>query len=201
MNARPLSSLLLLAAVGVALPGCESPTAPAPGAGSDLPVALNRSGPPLVTLPFRATLFTDLAGLAPGPECAQDQLVNTQVGEGTATHLGRFSVTITFCVNVADLGVLADGQLTEGESLPYSDGVGVLTAANGDELHMEVAGTILPSQDPDYDFQFIDPFSFVGGTGRFADASGHGMTESYVDFAGGRTDHGWTGVVVVRPGR
>ena len=115
-----------------------------------------------------------------------------------ATQLGRFSVRITFCMDVTDV---LDGQLTEGESIPYDNGFGTLVAANGDELYIEISGAVLPSSHPDFDFEFRDRFQFTGGTGRFAGASGAGMTDSFVDMSADRTDHGWRGTLIRRRGR
>jgi hypothetical protein len=121
------------------------------------------------------------------------------VGGGVATLLGRFSTRITFCMDATD--VLDDGQLTEGESLPYVDGVGTLIAANGDELYIEISGAVLPSSDPEFDLEFQDRFRFTGGTGRFAGAAGEGVTRSFVDQAADRTQHLWTGTLIRAPGR
>ena len=152
----------------------------------------------LVASPFKASLYTDLVSLAPDPICgAPPWVLNVQAGEGEATGLGRFSVHITFCVDATDL--LDDGTLTEGESAPYVLGSGTLVAANGDELYMTIEGAVLPSSHPDYAFEFFDPWEFVGGTGRFAGASGAGVTSSFVDFTAtpSRTHHTWTGMIEI----
>jgi hypothetical protein len=98
-------------------------------------------------------------------------------------------------VDVTD--VLDDANLTAGESLPYDNGFGILTAANGDVLYLEISGAVLPTDHPNYDFEFKDPFHFTGGTGRFAGASGEGMTDSFVDRSDDRTDHEWIGTLVL----
>jgi hypothetical protein len=155
-----------------------------------------------VTVPFKSHFFTNETGLGPDPVCgAPPRFLNTQDGMGRATHLGRFSVRITFCVDATDL--LDDGQLTEGESLPYDGGVGVFTAANGDELHITVAGAVLPSDHPEFDFEFNDPYTITGGTGRFAGATGSGTTNSLVSRAvqPTRTTHNWTGSITFLRGR
>ena len=46
-----------------------------------------------------------------------------------------------------------DGQLTAGESSPYTDGQSTFTAADGDELWITGEGAIVPSENPDYDSQ------------------------------------------------
>lgn len=168
--------------------------------GADATLRKENAGQHAVEIPFRASAFTELRSLAPDPTCGDPPFfLNTQVGEGRATHLGRFSVEFTFCVDASDL--LDDGVLSEGESLPYTDGVGVLVAANGDELYLSIAGTVVPSEDPDYDFQFQDPFDFAGGTGRFEGATGSGVTDSFVSQATDRTDHTWNGTLIVQRGK
>lgn len=152
-----------------------------------------------VNVPFVANFYTDLAGLLPDDSCPPGHLLNTQAGAGAGTHLGAFDVMITFCVDPGDL--LDDGQLTEGESLPYQQGVGTFTSANGDELHIRIAGAVVPSTNPDYDFEFSDPFQIVGGTGRFAGAAGAGMTSSFVDFQAQRTTHEWRARLTLPHGR
>lgn len=183
------------------LAACEAPTVPTTLDDLALSrVSAAEAGSPTVTLPFEARLFTAGEGLQPDPACGEPpRLLNTQVGEGHATHLGRFSIRITFCMDVTD--VLDDGQLTEGESVPYDNGSGTLVAANGDELHMEISGTVLPSGDPAFDFEFHDPFRFTGGRGRFAGAAGEGTTDSFVIQAEDRTDHDWSGTLVLPRGR
>ena len=141
---------------------------------------------------FAATFFTDLvAPPAPGPECGPDQVVNRQAGEGHARRFGDFAITFTFCLDIADLQAVLfdDGTLTGDEVLPYSDGIGTFTFANGDELYVTVEGKIFPSRDPAYDFQFNDPLIVTGGTGRFEDAKGRTRGRSFVDNTTNRTDH------------
>ena len=176
----------------------DDPVAPEPVVASDLAIAAARAVSPGV--PFKGKGFTTLESLAPDPSCgAPPRFLNQQVGEGTATHLGAFTVHFRFCVDATDL--LDDGQLTEGESIPYDQGLGVFVAANGDELYMKVEGEVLPSQDPDFDFQFQDSFEFDGGTGRFEGASGQGMNDSYVTQAPERTTHAWSGRLILPRGR
>ena len=180
-----------------ALASCDMPTAPDPGVLSPDAASLARRAN--VTVPFEAKAYTTLVSLVPDPACgAPPWFLNTQAGEGEGTHLGRFTVTFTFCVDATDL--LDDGMLTAGESAPYVNGVGTIVAANGDMLYMSIAGAVLPSDHPDYDFEFQDPFTFTGGTGRFENAGGSGMTDSFVVQAEGRTDHSWSGWLVMVPG-
>lgn len=202
MMDRNTTGLALMGAVlAVALAACDGPVGPELDAAtvSAADVQFGHSSA-AITIPFRADLFTLLAGMTPDPTCGVfPRLLNTQIGEGEATHLGRFSVIITFCVDITD--VLDDGTLTGGESLPYDNGFGILTAADGDELYLEISGAVLPSDQPGYNLEFRDPFSFTGGTGRFAGATGTGMTESFVNQSTNQTDHTWLGTLVLPAGR
>lgn len=161
-------------------------------------------------VPFKATFFTDIVNNiedpgdpeASGPfkgGCTEEPFIffNVQEGSGQATHLGNFSTRITFCIDPTDL--MDDGTLTGDESAPYNNGQGTFTAANGDELHFTIEGAVLPSDHPDYNFEFQDPFTFTGGTGRFAGASGSGITDSFVNQSANRTDHSWNGELILNP--
>lgn len=198
VRSRSIPISVAMSALLLSLAACESPSSPADAAfrAGDEPA---RARVEAVPTPFRATAFTDLVSLVPDPACgAPPHFLNTQAGEGESTLLGRFTVVFTFCVDATDL--LDDGTLTAGESAPYWDGVGILTAASGDALHMSVSGAVLPSDHPDFDFEFQDPFVFTGGTGRFAGAGGQGMTDSFVDQSTNRTHHSWGGWLVIEPG-
>lgn len=189
---------IAITALVAGLAACDDPVAPEGAIAGDLSVAAARVAS--VGLPFKGKGFTTLTSLAPDPSCgAPPRFLNQQVGEGQATHLGAFTIHFRFCVDATDL--LDDGQLTAGESIPYDQGLGTLVAANGDVLYMNVEGAVLPSQDPDFDFQFQDSFEFDGGTGRFAGASGYGMNDSYVTQQPERTTHTWEGTLILSPGR
>lgn len=179
-------SLLVLAAA------CSDPISPSASADLTASVAAAREDG-MVTTPFHARFVTDQVFIGPDAACGPRFLV-VQEGSGEATHLGRFDIRITFCLDPSDL---ADGALTEGESLPYDNGVGVLTAANGDQLRIAIAGAVVPTDQPGYTFEFSDPFSFEEGTGRFVGAAGGGITNSLVDntVLPTRTTHVWSGTL------
>jgi len=145
----------------------------------------------LLSKPFKAKFFTsqnlDESGFN-SVECPDPDFnyYNVQEGSGHATYLGKFTTRITFCVNTNEFPV------------PYKDGKGTFIAANGDKLFYTISGLVKPHDNPNdkYELEFQDPFTFSGGTGRFAGANGNGMTDSLVDLlegGGDRTDHKWTG--------
>lgn len=190
-----ISPIPFLAASGLVLTtgACETPL---PAADEQIAFSVV-NGDGSVNKPFKAALTTASTGLAMDPACGAYPLEH-QVGDGTATHLGQFTADFTFCIDPTDL--LDDGQLTAGESIPYWDGVGVFTAANGDVLILEIEGEILPSTRPGFNFEFHDDFEFTGGTGRFAGASGSGSTDSYVQQSPNVVVHDMSAILTVFPG-
>jgi len=80
----------------------------------------------------------------------------TVTGSGTATHLGLWTTT----------GTVNYGPPGEDGLIP-SSGEATITAANGDTLKVVVQGKLNLGAGTD-----SGTFTFVGGTGRFADASG-----------------------------
>ena len=148
-------------------------------------------------IPFKADFYTirnyDSTGI-----CSEPPFIsfNYQLGEGNATHLGKIIASMTFCVDPPNFA--------------YKNGQGVFVAANGDELYYWIpspgeVGYIIPYDHPVYDYQFQDPFTFNGGTGRFEGASGEGYTNSFVNLFDDdnniipehRTDHEWTGTLIL----
>jgi hypothetical protein len=76
-------------------------------------------------------------------------------GSGTATHLGRWTVSGEVKYTPDSDGVL------------HSSGEATLIAANGDQLKFQIDGILDPVAGMDQGV-----FRFVGGTGRFEGASG-----------------------------
>jgi hypothetical protein len=77
-------------------------------------------------------------------------------GSGNATHLGRFTVTYEFEVDLLTLA---------------GNGSAHFIAANGDSLFTEVIGQATPTENPDV-LSIAETYTITGGTGRFADATG-----------------------------
>lgn len=196
--ARFLARVLAVSASALLAAACEDPVRTAPlfdDAAS--PAQLGRSDGGVAT-PFKANFYTDQVLLGPDPDrCDLPRFFNVQEGVGVATHLGRFSIRITFCIDPTD--ILDDGRLTGDDSAPYAGG-GTFIAANGDELHFTISGAVVPSDRPGFAYEFMDPFEITGGTGRFAGAAGRGSTLSFVNPLADptRTHHEWT-AALVRP--
>src|SRR5829696_5074378 len=113
----------------------------------DRPFALNAKGV--------ATFITD----GPGPPLGADV-----ISTGTATHLG-------LCTTVGRVNYTPAND-PEHPGRLLSSGSGKITAANGDTIQIEFSGVLDPPS-PGSTTAIDKPlFRFVGGTGRFAAASG-----------------------------
>ena len=119
-------------------------------------------------VPFKGTF--DGVGVAadvPGDRCAV-LTVHIQ-GPGHATHLGRLTTDQSHCASPT--------------SLEFTDGEFTLTAANGDLLRGTYFGEFLPLEPPL--FSIDGHFTFTGGTGRFAGATGGGDASGVQNLATG----------------
>lgn len=151
---KRLSTFVVMA---VAVSGCESATAPA-GASSAAEDALSGTASySSLAMPIHKTAQVSSGGEQAIGWCDEAAgVVRLSVpGTGTLTHAGRFELEQTNCAD------LATGAITEG--------VGTLTTANGDEIHLLYSGQVLPGIVP----QTLDlDYVVVGGTGRFETAEG-----------------------------
>jgi hypothetical protein len=89
-------------------------------------------------------------------------------GGGEATHLGRFTVTWEFTVN-----------LLNGAGI----GSALFIAANGDSVFTESLGQGDPTETPGIN-RVVETHTITGGTGRFAGVTGSFILERLVDTAG-----------------
>lgn len=154
-------------------------------------------------IPFAAKFFSE-GGVQPGEEseeiCGQPPIfLNVQQGDGVGTYLGKFTYSATFCVDATDL---LDGTLEGDDSVPYFDNektTSYMMAENGDKLFLGATkGVVLPATTPGFDFEFHDPFTITGGTGRFKGARGKGISSGLVTQSPERTEHIWTGKIKLR---
>jgi hypothetical protein len=97
-------------------------------------------------LPFQGVAAAVLTGAEPG----EDGLHLTASATGQATHLGQFTRT-------ENLVLYADGSF---------EGTLTFIAANGDELDADFVGQFTSATTA------VATYTFTGGTGRFAGASG-----------------------------
>lgn len=154
-----MKGLNLLLASAMALVACENftePAAPEPSASeaAQLTAAVSSSmSGGLVVRDFTLRSEGELVPLGWCDEAAG--LAYSGVpGVGTMTHVGRFEIQQAGCFNI-ETGAVTDGQ-------------GILTAANGDQIHLEYAGSVVDLSPPTYELHYVT----TGGTGRFERAEG-----------------------------
>jgi hypothetical protein len=142
-----MSRLLLLLAVAVGLAACDeaAPTAPQL-ASTQVPI----------TTSYRAQ---GTIGTAPRCEALGLLYVSLE-GEGIESHVGRYSIENSHCLNPAT-----------GD---FRAGLFHKVAANGDELFGTYAGTssVIQAPAPVGIFAIRGQLVFTGGSGRFAGAGG-----------------------------
>ena len=119
--------------------------------------------------PFKGTLVGS-AAVAPDASCPIG-LRTWSEGSGTASHLGFVSMSSSHCTPATN--VIAGGQMT-------------LVAANGDEVHTTYSGTCNPFPLPPVGetITCTTPGVIVGGTGRFANATGEAHMTALVTWTG-----------------
>jgi hypothetical protein len=152
----------------VATGGCGDQTLTNPEVGADLPGSSSRQARP--ELPLRARL-KGVAAVPANPDRCAPLFTAGNVTHGTMTHLGRVTGEHSQCIDPT--GVLQD-------PLIFTNGQVTVTAANGDQLFLTFAGTLMPSDAPGV-FNVNNPFQVVGGTGRFAGAAGGGTASGSLD--------------------
>lgn len=147
MHSRNLVVTLLALAVAAAC-GKDAPDVVGPQLRSSKAAA-----PKMV--PFKATLTYQSTAPAPVERCAPGEIGMSLTKAGNATHLGRFTVVASQCLDPAT------GAISKGEA--------VFTAANGDQVFATQSGRVTGSP-PVLAFEL--DYTVTGGTGRFAGASG-----------------------------
>jgi hypothetical protein len=126
-------------------------------------------------VPFSGSLQAHEAIVFQGP----GTFVTDGSGEGIATHLGRFTLTWEFTVN------LSDG--TGSGPVRY-------IAANGDQMFMSAVGQSEPTATPGV-FRIVEIQIVTGGTGRFSGAKGSFSVERLVDLTTGLTSGSFHGTI------
>ena len=149
----------LLIAGAVALFGCGDATAPepdSPPADASVALASSHVTPMSGESVVHQVKLKSEGWSIPLGWCdeAAGVLHSAVPGVGTMTHVGRFEIQQSGCIDSAT------GAITEGR--------GVLTAANGDEIHLEFAGSATSVTPLTYALHYI----VTGGTGRFLSAEG-----------------------------
>jgi hypothetical protein len=102
-------------------------------------------------VPFKGVADAVVTGAEPGP----DGLYLTLTATGEAAQLGEFT-------RVEHIVIRGDGTI---------EGTVVFVAANGDRLYADIDGFAVPTGA-------IGTYTFAGGTGRFASATGTAAFEA-----------------------
>ena len=146
-----------LVAAGL-LGGCDQASPVSPSAAST-PLAAENAA-----LPWKES-YQASGTIAPDAGCPAPQLLTTLEGGGTATHVGKYTIVNSHCVDPAT-GVLTDGSFTK-------------TAANGDQLFGTYVGTstVIQAPAPVGIFGVTGTITYTGGTGRFAGITGTASME------------------------
>jgi hypothetical protein len=124
------------------------------------------AAPSAQAIPFKARYDWRVVAEAPAPGCDGPGEARAFLeGEGNGTHLGNFTISLNHC-----------GR----PGLPLSDGHGTFVAANGDLLHITYFGVGgLTGTFPVFNFE--SRVEFVGGSGRFANATGTATVLGTID--------------------
>lgn len=118
-------------------------------------------------VPFRGTL----AGTATVTPLGGPMVAVEITASGTATYLGRFTLLAPHVVNQATL---------------TATGTYLITAANGDTITADLAGTARMVEPPNV-VAITETATVTGGTGRFAGATGSIQVERVFNRATGVT--------------
>jgi hypothetical protein len=184
-------SLLLLAS-GVFAAGCageaaRSPTSPTLGAAAQAQAQVTPAEPQSTALtpqaqsgaqlPFRGSLQQTETGELQSPTL----LVITGSAEGTATQLGRYSMTFRAEIDLTT-------RLGEGHA--------TWVAANGDSLFTTGSGEATPTADPGI-LSIEGTETITGGTGRFEGATGSFTGIRLLNEATGVSSGSFTGTITL----
>jgi hypothetical protein len=129
-------------------------------------------------VPFNGTLQVQEFP-SPGPPPPTGTLLLDGTGGGNATHLGLFTLTSHFTVNLADL--TASGPVH-------------FIAANGDDIFTTAVESAVPTMKAGY-FQITELHIITGGTGRFANAQGHFTVVRVENFNTGASSGSFQGII------
>jgi hypothetical protein len=128
-------------------------------------------------VPFKARYVAQVVNFAPEPGCdAPGEGRLFLAGRGNGTHLGAFTIDLSFC----------------GRGATLDGGRGTFVSANGDLLHFIFHGV------SDQGFPVLHFTSFVtfsGGTGRFENATGTATVRGSFDVTTGSGPADWKGVI------
>lgn len=160
--------------------------------------SLSRRAPTFGLVVALLTLGFVLMGVTPAQAAASQPTPLKADVSGTVVSTGPGSFALTGAGNSTKLGRLAD---TGSVHITNVDANGVitdvmietLTAANGDTLTLRCDQTATPSK-PGV-LHGVDTWTVIGGTGRFANATGSGTGTTDADLNKGKFTKSMTGSI------
>lgn len=129
--------------------GLEGPVSPDQAPSAQLSAETSGSSAADVVRPLRQT---SSGVLGPVGACTAGVVQFEAEGHGRASHMGRFDISFSWCLNSAT------GEIDGGDA--------VVVAANGDRIVMTLAGQAVSASQLDLQAEI------VGGSGRFTGAVG-----------------------------
>lgn len=181
--------------------GCDGgPLAgPADTASPDASFTTDMAAAGEAVLPWRISATVATTPANPPSGCL---VYFTSVIEGRATHLGEFTGTGSTCVT----GVIQpdpDPPFLPAGPPPYFTGhftnpLWTLTSSNGDELWLESVEAVAVISLTDNSLRAVGRQRILGGTGRFAGATGEAMVGAVNDDGQGPDDFEGTGWIRYR---
>jgi hypothetical protein len=171
-----IAPLVLATALALAACSGDSPTTLEPSAITPTTLSASRAPSSSASRPIQGECALKTLSTVPYPAPP----VFRQTAEGTCdfAHLGQSTVQFVQVVNFA-LGTQRSLTL-------------VYTAANGDELRAASAGTSTASSTG---VSFSSTITFLGGTGRFASATGSARAEGSANLAAGTSAYSLDGAI------
>ena len=156
---HPFLTASSLVAMGI-LMGCDQTSSVSPSSKSSIPGPTAAAGP----VPWKES-YEASGTIASDARCPVPQLLTTLQGGGTATHVGKYTIVNSHCVDPIT-GVLTGGSFTK-------------TAANGDQIFGTYVGnsTVIQPPAPVGIFGVTGMLTYTGGTGRFAGIIGTASME------------------------
>ena len=127
-------------------------------------------------VPFKGIVSGTVTSVTPIDQCHQ---LAEAVNGGNALHMGRFTGTAEFVLDVCDLTYV---------------GSYVFTAANGDSISGPFSGSLTPTDVPGV-FDNTEIAFITSGTGRFAGATGTFNLGGQIDLNTGTFSLPWQGTI------
>lgn len=200
MGKRLFRASALIVLAGVTSCGDGSPMAPARvGTTTSGEASAAGQGSDAVERPLSGRCETTFTFLSDGaPACAIFEPLPSAfieiAGECQVSHLGRTQLLavqqVLFLLDDAGQPVLVDGQPV----FRALRNCATLTAANGDQLHHTTSGDITAAGPGEV--TFAGTIAFVGGTGRFTEASGAAIFEGSASMVTSTGEFSMTGTLV-----